>query len=82
MRGVEYGKMTKREKDMLFFLGENIANWIEKYQTNRGELLCVISRLCAVLFTQNTPYKDDIPKKIQDIDDFCNFLKFMTRKDR
>ena len=78
MRGVTYGKMTKREKDLLFFLGENVANWMEKHKTNRGELLCVLSSLCGVLFTQDTPYKGDIPKQIQDIDDFCNYLKFLA----
>ena len=82
MRGVEYGKMTKRETDMLFYMGESIANWIDKNNNTRGELLCVISHLCAVLFTEDTPYKGDIPKQVQDINDFCNYLKFMTGRNK
>jgi len=79
MRGVTYGKRTKREKEMLFFVGETIANWIEKHKTDRRELLCVLSTLCGVVFTEDTPYKDDILKQVKDIDDFCNYLKFLAK---
>lgn len=82
MRGVEYGKITKREEELLYFLGENIANWIEKHKTERSELLCALSGVCAVVFTVDTPYKKDFPMQVQDIDDFCNYIKFMAIKNK
>ncbi len=82
MRGVEYGKMTEKEKHMLFYLGECLAKWIERHNTNRGELLCVVSHLCGVLFTEDTPYKNDIPKQVEDINDFCNYLKFLAGRNK
>jgi hypothetical protein len=42
MSGVEYGEITKREEDLLCFLGENIANWVEKHKIERSELICAI----------------------------------------
>ena len=80
MRGVTKGNMSQREKDLSNFLGKNIADWIEKHETSRDELLCAISPIICVLFIDESPYKDDIHKKLQDIDDFCNFLKFVAKK--
>ena len=82
MRGVEYCKITKREVELLYFLGENIANWIEKHKTERSELLCALAGMCAVVFTVDTPHKEDVAMQVQGIDDFCNYLKFMATKNK
>lgn len=75
-------KMTKREKDLTFFLGDALEKWIEKHKTERGELMCVLSTLCAVIFTEDTPFKGDITKQVREIDAFCNYLKFLAGRNK
>ena len=78
-KGIEWGKPTQREKDLMIYLGECIAKWIEKNETERGELLCAFSLICTLIFTKETPIKD-VEKQCQEIDTFCHFLKIRARK--
>jgi hypothetical protein len=45
-------KMTQREKELTFALGSLLEDWISKNKTDRSELICALSNLCAVIFTE------------------------------
>lgn len=75
-------QMTDREKLLTYHLGNALADWIEEHKTERGELMCALSTLCGVMFTEETPFKDDIPKQLREIDAFCNYLKFLAGRNK
>lgn len=78
MDGIEFGEITKREKELLFYLGNCIADWVENKKTERGELLCVFTILCHLMFTKQTPITD-IEKQCAEVDAFCECLKLRIR---
>jgi hypothetical protein len=80
MNGIEFGKITKREKDLLFHLGNCLAEWIENNKTERGELLCVLTILCHLMFAKQTPITDK-EKQCDEVDAFCECLKLRIRED-
>jgi len=79
MNGIEFGNITKREQDLLFHLGNTIADWIEENKTERGEIICVLLILCELVFTKQTPITDK-EKQCQEVDTFCECLKLRIRK--
>ncbi len=79
IKGMDRRELSKSERELLYHLGESIANWIETHQTERGELIAAISLICVMIFTKETPIKD-IDKQCEEIDSFCDYIKFMSRK--
>jgi hypothetical protein len=77
--GIHWGEPTERERELILFLGECIANGLEKYNSNRGELICAFSLLCSLIFTEQTPIKD-VEDQCREIDSFCEFIKLRARK--
>lgn len=82
IEGVEFGEKNDTEWGLLVELGECIAKCAEDKNLKRGELLCVLSTLCLVTFTDNTPYKGDIKRQIREINSFCDYLKFMAKRNK
>jgi hypothetical protein len=77
-KGITFDKPTKRENDLMYYLGNCIADWIEKNETEREELLCAFSLICSIMFTTNTPITD-VEDQCKEIDAFCEFLKLRAR---
>lgn len=80
LKGVEWGTPTEKERNLIIYLGECIARWIEEYETDRSELMCAIGAISSLLFTKETPIKD-LKGQYEEIDAFCNFLKLCVRKE-
>lgn len=78
MDGIEHGQLTPREKDLMFYLGNSIADWVEKHATDRSELLAVFTVFCGVLFSSQTPITD-IDKQCEEVDTFCKCIKMRIR---
>lgn len=78
-KGIEWGKPTEREHKLIIYLGGCIANWIEKNDTVREELMCAFTLICSLIFTVDTPIKD-VEGQCQEIDAFCEFLKLRARQ--
>jgi len=74
MQGIEYGKPTERERELMHELGHFLANLIEKSKIERSELICAFSLICHLIFSVDTPIKD-VDQQIQEIESFCHFLK-------
>ncbi len=79
MHGIEYGNLTVKEKALTFYLGDCLANYLEKVPTERGEMLAAMTVICTTLFVRQTPIKD-IDKQCNEIDAFCETLKLNARK--
>ena len=67
------GHATQEEKEFTHFLLDTIADYIEKIPTERRTLICGLSRVCQIVFCQQTHF--DIKGQCHEIDEFCNFLK-------
>jgi hypothetical protein len=80
MNGLESGKITKREKKLLFYLGNCIADFCEKNKTERSEMLCGFTILCHLMFSKQTPITDK-EKKCEEVDAFCECLKIKIRNE-
>jgi hypothetical protein len=79
MKGVESGSVTKREKELIFYLGNCLGDWIEKNKSTRQEMLCAMSLIFHTIFSVDTPI-NNIEEQCKEIDSFCEYLKFMARK--
>ena len=77
-KGIQWGKPTERERNLMLYIGECIAQWLEKNKTDRSELICAFSAICAVIFTKDTPLKN-IEDQCKEIDSFCHFLKLKAK---
>jgi hypothetical protein len=78
MNGIEYGKMTEREKKLMFHIGNSIADWIEVHKSTRQEMLCALSIIFHSLFSVDTPILG-VKEQCNEIDAFCDYLKLMAR---
>jgi hypothetical protein len=66
--------VTYKEKKLINYLGNCIADYIEEQETCRTELMAALSHQILILFKTQTPltnYHD----KITEIEAFCEFLK-------
>lgn len=81
METIKPSKMTQKEKDLTFALGGFLEDWVSKNKTERSELMCAVSMVCAVLFIEETPFKGNLDKQFREIDAFCNYLKFLAGKE-
>jgi hypothetical protein len=73
------GRMTEREKELMFYLGNCIADYIEKHKSTRQEMLCALSLNFHALFSKDTPIVD-VEEQCAEIDSFCDYLKFRARR--
>ena len=79
MQGIEYGSLTKREKDLLSHLGNTMADWFEAHKTVREEILAVFTVLCHLIFAKQTPITDK-EEQCKEVDSFCECLKLRIRE--
>ncbi len=75
---IVFGKPTPREQNLITYLGECIAQSIEKHSYDRQELMCAISLICTLLFTSQTPLQE-VEEQCKEIDIFCEYLKLRAR---
>jgi hypothetical protein len=68
-----FGKATERERALIDYLGNCLANYGEKNQIDRRELVCALFCMCRLVFTDQTPL--DVKAQCDEIDDFCRHLK-------
>ena len=81
MKGIEYGTPTDNETKFIHYLGNCIADYIEKTPTDRSEILAAFTIFCTLMFTKQTPITD-IEKQCQEIDAFCECLKLRARNEK
>lgn len=74
---IEFGKPTPREKSLMIYIGECLAQSIEKHNYDREEMLCALNAICSLMFTAQTPIKD-IEEQCAEIDCFCECLKLQA----
>lgn len=67
------GKPTHEEAHFTGFLMEGISHYISQKPTDRRVLIAAISKVCQILFCEQTPLP--VKRQCQEIDDFCNHLK-------
>lgn len=73
------GHATQEEKEFTHFLLDTIADYIEKIPTERRTLICAITRVCQIVFCQQTHF--DVKQQCNEIDEFCNFLKSFAMRE-
>lgn len=78
MKGIEWGKPTEKERALMLYLSECIADWVEAKKTDRRELICAFSLICHLIFSKDTPIKN-VDDQCKEIDAFCEFLKLRAR---
>lgn len=77
-KGIEYGNPTIREQKLANYIGNCLADYMEKTPTERSELMCALTLICSILFTKQTTIKD-VRKQCDEIDAFCECLKLRAR---
>lgn len=71
--------LTKRESDLMFHIGNVLADWIEEHHTDREEIFAALALIFHSLFCIQTPMLD-AEEQCKEIDLFCEYQKFMSRK--
>lgn len=67
------GIPTDNETKLIDFIGNHLADYIEKHGTKRHELMALLSWLAKIMFTNQTSL--NAREQGQEIDDFCKWLK-------
>lgn len=78
-KGIEYGLPTERERELIIYLANCIDEWIKKNETTRGELMCALTEMMAILIIEQVPESSTITSKIEEIEALCECLKLKVK---